>query len=82
MDDIILARNSLAEFDHIKELFHNSFHIKALSQLRYFFVLEGAHSQLGITICQSKYCLDLLVDFSLIGCKPTNTPLDPAALLY
>jgi hypothetical protein len=62
VDDIILAGNSMAEFDRIKAVLDTAFKIKNLGQLKYFLGLEVAHSKEGITISQRKYCLDLLKD--------------------
>ena len=31
----------------------------------------------GIIVSQRKYVLDLLKETSLLGCKPTSTPMDP-----
>jgi hypothetical protein len=51
VDDIILAGNSLEEFDKIKRVMDNEFKIKDLGKLRYFLGIEVAHSQSGISIC-------------------------------
>jgi hypothetical protein len=48
VDDIILAGNSLSEFQHIKTILDTSFKIKYLGQLNYFIGIEEAHSKLGI----------------------------------
>lgn len=82
VDDIILAGNSLSEFDHIKSILHNSFKIKNLGQLKYFLGLEVAHSSQGISLCQRKYCLDLLADSGSINSKPVSTPSDPSIKLH
>jgi hypothetical protein len=82
VDDIILAGNCLNEFLHIKQLLDTQFKIKDLGQLKYFLGLEVAHSQHGISICQRKYCLDLLQDTGLLGAKPAKTPLDPSVKLH
>ena len=81
VDDIILAGNSLSEFQTIKDILHNSFKIKDLGQLKYFLGLEVAHSKQGISLCQRKYCLDLLADLGLINSKPVSTPSDPSIKL-
>jgi hypothetical protein len=82
VDDIILAGNSLTEFTRIKKVMDNEFRIKDLGQLRYFLGIEVAHSKSGISICQRKYCLDLLRDTGLIGSKPAPTPLDASIKLH
>jgi hypothetical protein len=82
VDDIILAGNSLDEFDRIKSVLDSAFKIKNLGQLKYFLGLEVAHSKSGITISQRKYCLDLLKDSGLLGSKPAVTPLDTSIKLH
>lgn len=62
VDDIIIARSFMPEFDRIKFVLHQTFQIKSLGQLKYFLGFEVAHSSQGITLCQRKYCLDILVD--------------------
>jgi hypothetical protein len=82
IDDIILAGNSLAEFDRIKTIMDEEFKIKDLGKLRYFLGIQVAHSKSGISICQRKYCLDLLKDTGLLGSKPAPTPLDSSTKLH
>ncbi|PNY16332.1 retrovirus-related Pol polyprotein from transposon TNT 1-94, partial [Trifolium pratense] len=81
VDDILLAGPDIAEFDSIKSALHSTFCIKNLGQLKFFLGLDVAHSSHGISICQRKYCLELLEDSGLTHCKPATTPLDPAAKL-
>ena len=75
VDDVILAGNSLHEFNNIKDMLHSSFKIKDLGRLKYFLGLEVAHSSKGISLCQRKYCIDLLTDSGMIGAKPMSTQL-------
>ncbi|KAK2390516.1 putative mitochondrial protein [Trifolium repens] len=82
VDDIILAGNSLDEFQRIKKLLDSEFKIKDLGQLKYFLGIEVAHSKIGVTICQRKYCLDLLHDTGLLGAKPAKTPFDNSVKLH
>jgi hypothetical protein len=82
VDDVILAGNSLSEFQHIKSVLHHSFQIKDLGVLKYFLGLEVSHSTQGIFLCQRKYCLDLLSDSGFLGTKPVSTPSDPSTKLH
>jgi len=82
VDDIILVGNSMSEFTTNKSILHAYFKIKDLGQLKYFFGLEVAHSQQGISLCHRKYCLDLLTDSGLTYSKPVSTPSDPSVKLH
>jgi len=82
VDDIILAGNTLSEFSFIKSVLHQAFKIKDLGTLKCFLGLEVAHSHNGISLCQRKYCLDLLNDSGLLGSKSVSTPSDPSIKLH
>jgi len=82
VDDIVLTGNSLAEIERIKRILHTNFHIKDLGKLKYFLGIEVAHSDKGNSLCQRKYCLDLLKDSSMLGCKPSSTPMDNSLRLH
>lgn len=78
---MILAGNYIAEFDRNKQVLDNTFKIKNLGALKYFRGLEASQSSSGISICQRKYCLDLLHEAGCLGSKPISTPLDSNAKL-
>jgi hypothetical protein len=82
VDDVIVAGNFLDDIDYIKSILHSAFKIKDLGQLKYFLGFEVAHSSHGISLCQRKYCLDLLHDFGLLASKPISTPSDPSIKLH
>ena len=82
VDDVILAGNCISEIHRIKDTLDAAFKIKDLGQLKYFLGIEVAHSKTGISICQRKYCLDLLKDTGLLASKPVQTPLDPSIKLH
>ena len=63
--------------EKLKELLAKEFEIKDLGKLRYFLGMEVATSQGGIFVSQWKYTLDLLKETRMLGCKPTNAPIDP-----
>ena len=76
VDDIVLAGDSLGEFNDIKHVLDSNFRIKDLGVLKYFLGLEVAHSKMGIFVCQRRYCLDLLKESGLLGSKSVHSPLD------
>lgn len=82
IDDIILAGNSLTEITFIKNVLNQLFKIKEVGTLKYFLGLQVAHSHSGISLCQRKYCLDLLHDSGILGSKPVTTPSDPSIKLH
>ncbi|CAJ2657635.1 unnamed protein product [Trifolium pratense] len=82
VDDIVLTGNSLAEIEATKSRLHKAFGIKDIGTLKFFLGLEVAHSQQGITLCQRKYCLDLLTETGTLGCKPSSVPMDPSNRLH
>jgi len=82
VDDIILTGNSTDEMAHIKHVLHSNFRIKDLGILKYFLGIRVAHSETSIYLCQRKYCLDLIRDSGLSGCKPCCIPMDNSLMLH
>jgi hypothetical protein len=68
VDDIILDGTSLEVFDELKSALHKALCIKNLGQLKFFLGLEVARTSKGISLCQRKYCLELLKDVGLTSC--------------
>ncbi|KAJ0762639.1 putative RNA-directed DNA polymerase [Helianthus annuus] len=75
VDDIIVTGNDANEINNVKELLKSKFMIKDLGLLKYFIGIEVIRSQFGICLSQRKYCMELLTEFGLSGCKPVNTPI-------
>ncbi|KAB1214818.1 Retrovirus-related Pol polyprotein from transposon TNT 1-94 [Morella rubra] len=76
VDDIILAGDDLLVLNDFKSVIDQQFHIKDLGQLKCFLGLEVAHSSAGISVCQRKFALDVLIDFGFLGAKLVPTPVE------
>ena len=73
VDDVVLTGNSLVEINAVKQQLHDQFHIKDLGDLKFFLGFEVAQSKNGLILNQRKYCLEILYEFGLTGCKPANS---------
>jgi hypothetical protein len=77
VDDIVVASDNSAEVSKFIKLLNDRFQLKDLGQLKYFLGLEIAHSELGISVCQRKYALEVLEDSGLLASKPVHFPMEP-----
>nr|XP_043625611.1 uncharacterized mitochondrial protein AtMg00810-like [Erigeron canadensis] len=76
VDDIVLTGNNESEIEKVKALMNSKYKIKDLGRLKYFLGIEVINCENGICLSQRKYCLELLNEFGLLGCKPITTPLE------
>jgi len=42
--------------------------------------MEVVRSKEGISVSQRKYTLDLLTEIGMMGCKPTDTPMETTSV--
>lgn len=78
VDDIILTGDDKEEMERLKRKLVLEFDMKDLGNLRYFLGMEVAGNKTGISVTQRKYMMNLLKETGMLGCKPTNTPMDPS----
>ncbi|XP_071699438.1 uncharacterized mitochondrial protein AtMg00810-like [Rutidosis leptorrhynchoides] len=77
VDDIVITGNDVDKINEFKVFLISKFLIKDLGELKYFLGIEVLKTNKGICLSQRKYCLELLNDYGLLGCKPMSTPIEP-----
>ncbi|XP_039169649.1 uncharacterized mitochondrial protein AtMg00810-like [Eucalyptus grandis] len=68
--------NDKAAIERFKEYLHATFHIKDLGAPKYFLGIEIAQSNLGISLSQRKFILEIISEAGLSGCKPAAIPIE------
>ncbi|XP_022853510.1 uncharacterized protein LOC111374981 [Olea europaea var. sylvestris] len=81
VDDIILTGDNIGEMERLKKCLATEFEVKDLGQMRYFLGMEIARSKKGISVSQRKYILDLLAETGMLGCKPSDTPIEAGKVI-
>ncbi|KAL5539581.1 hypothetical protein UlMin_044002 [Ulmus minor] len=76
VDDMIITGNNKRAIDDVKSFLGSCFKLKDLGFLKYFLGIEIARSQMGISINQRKYTLDILKEAGLLGAKPSKFPME------
>ncbi|KAL0556854.1 hypothetical protein IC582_005371 [Cucumis melo] len=76
VDDIVLTGDDQTKINQLKQRMGDEFEIKDLGNLKYFLGMEVVRSKEGIYVSQRKYTLDLLTKTDMLGCRPTDTPIE------
>lgn len=76
VDDIILTGDDSMEIERLKSTLTMEFETRDLGQMKYFLGMEVARSKKGISVSQRKYVTDLLKETGMLGCKPSDTPIE------
>ena len=79
VDDIILTWDNPTKLDILKNFLAKEFEAKDLGAWRYFEEWSFLY-QRKVFLCH-KYTLDLPKKTRFLGCKPTQTPIDPTCKL-
>ncbi|GJY53568.1 ribonuclease H-like domain-containing protein [Tanacetum coccineum] len=81
VDDIIISGNHLNEINMFKSFLSSKFQFKGLGKLKYFLGIKVLEYGNDICLSQRKYCIELLHEFGMLGCKPTSVPMEPNIVL-
>ncbi|KAK9064691.1 hypothetical protein SSX86_016073 [Deinandra increscens subsp. villosa] len=76
VDDMIITGNNDKEIEKVKLFLKSKFRIKDLGLLKFFLGIEVIRDKVGLCLSQRKYCLELLAEFGLTGCKPVSCPIE------
>ncbi|GJY90481.1 ribonuclease H-like domain-containing protein [Tanacetum coccineum] len=76
VDDIVVTGNDIKEIENVKEFLKSKYLIKDLGKLKYFLGSEVLETDTRLCLTQRKYCIELLTEFGMLGCKPCNTPIE------
>jgi len=79
---VVLIHNNIAGINALKAHLHSRFHIKDLGSLKYFLAFEVARSLHGLVLNKRNYCLDLISEAGILGCKHAPMPFDPFIKLH
>nr|GEU58208.1 ribonuclease H-like domain-containing protein [Tanacetum cinerariifolium] len=75
VDDIIVTRNNENEIIKFKEYLSSMFDSKDLGKLKYFLGIEVLKTKDGMCLNQKKYCLELLLKYGMLACKPAKASI-------
>ena len=81
VNDIILTGEDREAIHKIEMKLAVEFEMKDLGNVRFFFGMEVSRNQIGVSISQRKYNLDLLKETGMLGYKHVETPMDPSMKL-
>lgn len=75
VDDIVIVSNGDSASNAFKTVLTSAFKLRDIGPARYFLGLVVARNHTGISLNQCKYCLELLVEAGMLGCKPLSVPM-------
>jgi len=82
VDNILLTSGDSAGLLETKKYLKRHFVTQDMRRPNYFLGIEVAHQKHSVLLSQRKYALNLLEEAGLLGCKPTNTPMEANVNLW
>jgi len=82
VDDIIIASSCESVVPILITQLEKAFKLRNIGAPQYFLGIEIARTSKGISLCQRKYALELLVETGFLGCKPSSIPMEPNHSLH
>ncbi|BBG96266.1 transposable element gene [Prunus dulcis] len=72
----VVTGNNVEKQKKLQKYLSQEFEMKDLGALKYFLGIEVSRSKTGIFLSQRKYVMDQLTEIGMLGCKPTDTPIE------
>lgn len=72
VNDVLLMGNNVNKIKEVKDQLQIQFYIKDLGPLKYFLRIEVACYSEGFVISQRKFTLDILEDYFVLACRPSD----------
>lgn len=77
VDDLVITGGNHSELDQFKKEMRETFQMSDLGLLRYYLGLEVSQTDEGITLSQGAYAKKILEAAGMVGCNPSQTPMEP-----
>ncbi|XP_022863125.1 uncharacterized protein LOC111383281 [Olea europaea var. sylvestris] len=74
VDNLLITGSCSTSIQHLVTQLKQEFALKALGELGYFLGVEASRDTQGLHLCQSKYILNILYRFRMVGVKPYPAP--------
>nr|GFB01271.1 ribonuclease H-like domain-containing protein [Tanacetum cinerariifolium] len=81
VDDIVLTASSDRLLQQIIASLHREFYVTDLGALNYFLGISVTHDSSGMFLSQRKYAMEILERAHIVGCNPSQTPIDTESKL-
>jgi hypothetical protein len=79
VDDLLLACNTMAYLNEVKQKLHNEYEMKDLGEANYVLGIQIERNRQihEIYLNQQQYVQSVLERFRMLDCKPVSTPMEP-----
>lgn len=77
VDDLVITGGNHSELDQFKKEMRETFQMSDLGLLRYYLGLEVSQTDEGITLSQGACAKKILEAAGMVGCNPSQTPMEP-----
>nr|GEZ59720.1 putative RNA-directed DNA polymerase [Tanacetum cinerariifolium] len=81
VDDLIVTGSNLCLIEEFKTSMKSKFEMSDMGEMHYFLGVEVVQNEMGISICQKKFALEILARFNMEDCNGVKNPIVPGCKL-